>query len=588
MLIRDLFVIGVITGATAPVVTAQYWGGMQELQPENVTIQGRFGISTAVGSGTIVVSSANGFLNSGPLTAGSGILSVYEKNVLGDWSLVETLIDPFLSGAGGARELVTIDGGRMIGTSFGFVLEYERRAGRWEFNGATWAGSSPFNATDGFLFGMDLSGDTFIATFPNALGGTNFDPKIKFFQRSASGRWALDTVFTSTGLGIPESSQLGGSPGGVAIEGDRAIVSAPLYTEFGFQQVGLVLCFVRENGVWRHDQTLHYPEPILASPVGFYSVELSHGRLFVGAAASGPPQSRGRGKVFIYGLQPNQGWVLEGSLEPVVEAGNPVEYGGFGYPIRWDPPLLAVGATGRSVAGFGPGDPGGGIGTIYVFQECDGLWNQRIGMTTPYGWPVNHFFAYNMDLADGVLVAGAPYYPGGSQLGTAFVREVPVLSTGECWAIGRTVCAPASPTTVDCPCGVPPASEGRGCPNSAGSGARLEFHGGFHETYADRAVVSGLPPGAIVVLAHGLPAQAPLPGVHRGGGVVCLDQVRPLHLGVADAGGVLQHDLLATPMTAGTFGLSLPVQALYRDPGPGPCGFMVNASQAVLLPLHPY
>lgn len=317
-------------------------------------------------------------------------------------------------------------------------------------------------------------------------------------------------------------------------------------------------------------------------------MEIRDDYLFIGCSRAIGDSSA----VYVYRDLPGQGWTFESTISATLGF-NGVPWGlGFGTTLRFIPPFLAVSAPGHTVPSSQPGGPTGGIGSVLVFERCGDIWNQLLGLTSPY-----ELGSANLGLAppgmdfDGTrIVAGAPYYIGTAfEQGAAAVIDFNPSVSPTCTEIGRIACVPADPQTPDCPCGAP-AEPSLGCPNSFGLGAHLALQGQFDQVAIRRAVVSGVPPGSMVLLAAGRPHPGPpVPGLPFGAGILCLPAQVTRAMGTAGASGDVVFDYVPGPVPAGGgtifFGMSLPYQAVYRTPTPEACGEVWNSTNAVLL-LH--
>ena len=155
-------------------------------------------------------------------------------------------------------------------------------------------------------------------------------------------------------------------------------------------------------------------------------------------------------------------------------------------------------------------------------------------------------------------------------------------------APGSPSCAGGGPLPLACPCSHP-LGAGRGCPNSAGPGARLGASGSTSPDSV-QLVASGMPDGALALVLQGSLAAAP---AHFGDGLRCIGgELHRLYLRTA-AGGALSAPASGEAplrLRSAQLGDTIPSGGVrhymvwYRDPDPAFCpapqGGTTNATNA--------
>ncbi|MEZ6014408.1 MAG: hypothetical protein R3F49_04790 [Planctomycetota bacterium] len=433
---------------------------------------------------------------------------------------------------------------------------------------------------------MDYDGETLLVGYPNAdaVGG-GLDPEIRFWERQ--GTWTAVQTFRASELGIPGTlpSLTWGLE--VAVHGDFAVASGRSAEQAGIIGVGVVTTFRRVNGFWEYEQTLRRPLPPTREHSFGEALALDDHWLFVSCF-----WDIGRiGAVYVYERASNETWELHSKIHPTANEATNLLTSGFGTQLQWVAPTLAVTSANYRVPSLPPDRSTGGAGSILLFELCDGVWDQRIGLTAPiaFGSGGLGLFAPSMSFDGQGIAAGAPFadFGGLYHAGQVAYTEVTPTTSGLCREIGRPACAPFDSETTDCPCGAV-AAPGLGCPNAAGPGARLHLHGYYNEVEVRRAIVEGVAPDSLVLLLVGQPVPSLLPaGNVAGDGILCITPTTARAVGRSDASGQVQFEHVAVQpplqFLAQLVGYELPMQALYRAPLSGPCNARWNATNAQLL-----
>jgi hypothetical protein len=252
---------------------------------------------------------------------------------------------------------------------------------------------SDINPYQQFGISVDIDGDTLIV-------GSGTDEDGGLDSGSAY-------VFVRNGLGWVEEQKLLSTPNeayyhtgtAVAVEGDVAVVGAP--NLFGNGPGGAAFVFERVGGVWTQTAMLTPIAPPSSFAYFGTALDVSGGRIFVGAPETGWPGTfyEDQGSVYVYGRS-GGAWVLETR----VRAGDGQHYDAFGATLSVSGDTLLVGAPVANVAGSGVNRPG----AAYVFVDVPGQgWTQeaKLGALAPVA---NENFALSVALDGDLAAIGSP------------------------------------------------------------------------------------------------------------------------------------------------------------------------------------
>lgn len=528
------------------------------------------------------------------LQTGRGRVLVYERSPTGTWEYQQELTrQPHFSPGSACGECFG-HGIEIVGDSMMVKGDYHT-TNCWEFQrtGGSWSPHEQIGSLGSLdplwrgVGGMDYDGETLLTGYPAALGPQGqIDPMVRFWERQGS--WTTIRTFRASDVGIEgllPSLEWGSV---VDVNGDHAVVSAHAAEQGGIIGVGLVKTFRRVNGVWEYEQTLQRPDPPAREHNYGLALAIDDDWLFVSCFWD----VERIGAVYVYRRSPSETWEFHSKIHPTANEGTNLRSCGFGIGLQWVPPTLAVTSANYRVPALSPNTSTGGAGSILLYQLCNGIWDQRIGLTAPLGFGPGGLGLFREGLSfDGNgIAAGAPYSSfntGVFQTGAVATIDFVLPPPTPCLEIGRPACMPYEPETLDCPCGAV-AAPGLGCPNAAGPGARLHLHGYYNEAELQRAVVDGLSPDSLVLLLVGQPVPSLLPaGQVAGDGVLCLTPTVARAVARAGATGTVtfEHIAVQPPLLFfyGVVGYELPVQAIYRAPVPGPCNARWNTTNAILL-----
>lgn len=258
--------------------------------------------------------------------------------------------------AGEVFNSTTVNGDFAMGWSSAFVSNFEihNYVSFFQRSGVTWTRESRIelgltSVFAGASSAFALSGHSALVSWNNV---------VTPYERGLAGTWsaqgALDPLTSAGGFGVA-----------VAIDGERALVSSPSDTVFGWPQAGTAYVFERSNGVWTRDAHVAH------GVVNYYnydfgrSVALDGDTLLVGApGAYTDAGATGDATVF---SKTGGDWTPTAVLTP----GNDHRGEHFGDAVALSGSTLLVGAdNARTREPFL-------IGVAYIFDAVDGQWSQR-------------------------------------------------------------------------------------------------------------------------------------------------------------------------------------------------------------------
>ncbi|MCP5144570.1 MAG: chitobiase/beta-hexosaminidase C-terminal domain-containing protein [Gammaproteobacteria bacterium] len=224
------------------------------------------------------------------------------------------------------------------------VFVYERNGNNWVQVQELNAGPDSF-LSDRFGWGFDIDGDRAVfGAYDARVSGQDQTPGAAFvFERDVNGDWTrVAKLQASNGV---NGDRLGIA---VALDGDRAAVTAPLHDENG--KLGAVYTFERAaNGTWL--QTDMLPNPSQGYSFAFGGNLIMDGDRLLVSASSDSEAGDDAGRMFVYLRQPNGTWELTTDI-----AGNDLNGGEqFGARAALDGDYMVAGALGDSPNGRASG-----------------------------------------------------------------------------------------------------------------------------------------------------------------------------------------------------------------------------------------
>ncbi len=267
---------------------------------------------------------------------------------------------------------------------------------------------------DGFGASVDISGSYAVITAPDREGDEGVVGAVYFFK-NVNSVWQQQSELFSGDVDVGFGGSLTQHET-VAIDGPIAVVGASratlLYQGQLIPNAGQVYVYSRNplTDQWGLDGALTAPVPLEDQKFG-YSVELSGGRIIVGAPY--PDTDLLPGKAYIFkrvttGVPP---WSLEGAAL----VGDSIAGDHFGRSVSIDGNTAVVGAP-----GIDEGDA-----FVFTFNATSGQWQEQAQLQ-PSNLQAGQDFGYNVSLSGSLLLVGAPTYniPGGAAVvGAAYVFQ---------------------------------------------------------------------------------------------------------------------------------------------------------------------
>jgi hypothetical protein len=476
---------------------------------------------------------------------------------------------------------------------------------RW--NGTDWIEEATLHAWDGIAgeeFGrtLALDGDTLVICTDKPGGGTG----AAYVFARIGGSWQQQQKLAPT-----DGLMHGGFGSSVALEGERIAVGAPLDNTLG-EQAGSVYIFERSGTTWAGTDKLYANDGQAYHRFG-HKVEIDGSTLGVTAIVA-EGIAPGSGAAYVFTLS-GASWTFQDKL--FAPDGLLLDY--LGRSLGLDGDTLVMGSGLQHSLGLN-------VGAAYVFTRSGTTWSFDEKLVAP-DWAEEDCFGDSIAFQGECLVIGAPSdgdvgpYGGsayqyhrqagswvltnkllpsdevnGFSMESAIDGSTIILSapTGAVWGRVHVLSDPprvvgASLTFGDgssapCPCGnESQVGLGVGCANSTGLGARLHGIGSTSVTDDDLGFwASRLPAGQFCLLWGGDTIVGSGMGLPFGDGLRAVGGV-VVRLGVRLAGstGAARWKGGLCARAGWASGATAYLQAWYRDPHAGPCGFEFNTSNAV-------
>jgi hypothetical protein len=295
-------------------------------------------------------------------------------------------------------------------------------------------------ANDEFGAAVAVSGDLLAVGAPRAVGVESRTGVVYAFRYEVGSDWSLEAKLAADGA-LP-GDRFGNA---VALDGDFAVVGAPLDDRAGVD-AGSAFVFIRgDDGVWMQEDALVDPEAEAGAQAGA-AVDIQGERVVVGV-----PLGAAGGAALVFARGSNGQWELEQRLGPSIGAagdsfGISVAlsgdraivgastasfadiFSGAAYVFirsgagTWTEEALLTAADARAFDDFGfsvaiegdrvlVGSPGADlegltVGAVYVFERDDGAWGETSRMVLPDA-AMHDRFGNAVALTGDVAVSGA-------------------------------------------------------------------------------------------------------------------------------------------------------------------------------------
>jgi lysophospholipase L1-like esterase len=262
-------------------------------------------------------------------------------------------------------------------------------------------------ATDGatgdrFGVSVAIDGDTILSgTYWHDANGSDSGAAY-VYERQADGSWST-VKLTSADAAVGDNFGRW-----VAIDGDTAVVSAPMDDHLGDDDSGSAYVFQRQaDGSWLEVAKLTASDASRLDEFG-YGITIDGDTIAVGAYRSNT-NGRNSGSAYIFQRQADGAWAETAKLTP--SDGDKRDF--FGHSLALDGDVLVVGA-----------DEDENGGSAYIFQrQADGSWSEIAKITANDG-AVDDHFGHAVAIDGNRIVVGAYLDDGsGSDTGSAYVFE---------------------------------------------------------------------------------------------------------------------------------------------------------------------
>ncbi|MFN8766708.1 MAG: fibronectin type III domain-containing protein [Lysobacteraceae bacterium] len=378
----------------------------------------QFGGSLALDDDTAVVGAS-----SDNVTQGSAY--VFTRGVA-EWTQQAKLVAA--DGRPGSRfgTSVALDGNTVVvGAPFQDVGSNFERGAAYVFvrNGLTWTSQIKLTAADGeaedeFGWSVAVSGNTALVGARSDNVGDNSN------QGSAY-------VFSRDGTSWAQQEKLVPANGGsldwfgraVALDGDTALIGAPLASVGTNSRQGHASVFVRVGATWTQRAQLNAGDGAEGDNFGF-SVALDGDTALVGEPFRDVGTNFAQGSAYVF-IRSGSTWALQATL--TVAGGTEESY--FGWSVALDGDIALVGAPQANDA----------LGAVYVFARSGGTWTQQARLTAADA-AARDFFGSSVALDGNTALVGAEAHDAGASAdqGSAYV----FVRSGAAWTQQAKLTAP--------------------------------------------------------------------------------------------------------------------------------------------------
>jgi hypothetical protein len=288
------------------------------------------------------------------------------------------------------------------------------------WNGSTWSEeakvfASDAGANDNFGAGLAFSGDTMVVGAERHDGAAGADMGAAYVFVLDGGSWMEQAKLTSLD---PAPSDWFGNFGGVAIDGDTAVIGAYMANGPAGGDQGKAFVFERIGPKWIGPDTR-----VLASDGALYdnfgtSVGLSGAAAIIGAPYDDHVVGSDQGSAYIF-MRDGSQWIEQAKLTASDAGGGDL----FGYSVSIDGDTAVVGA-------YLDNDKGTDSGSAYVFVREAGIWSEQAKLTASDGLAFDHFGYSVAVFGDTVIVGSLDDDDAGTNSGTAYV----FVRSGSVWS----------------------------------------------------------------------------------------------------------------------------------------------------------
>ncbi len=274
--------------------------------------------------------------------------------------------------------------------------------------GRDWVEQAQLLASDGaeqnwFGYSIALDGDVAVVGAPLAdIDGQTFQGAVYVFERSG-GVWSEVQKLTASDGDAQD--RLGEA---VAIEGDTIVATAIAADIGGNDAQGAAYAFHDQGGIWVEEAKLFDPEGTLADSFGT-DVALRSETAVIGAHSAEIDGDPNRGAAYVF-VPDGSTWILEAKLL-ASDGANPDQ---FGSAVAFHRNRALIGARQKWI----DGDPA--VGAAYVFRRDGSTWTEEQRLTALDGQPEG-WFGKETAVMDGLGLIGADFdLPGDPHRGVVY------------------------------------------------------------------------------------------------------------------------------------------------------------------------
>lgn len=259
-------------------------------------------------------------------------------------------------------------------------------------NGSTWSQQTKWVGEDGDRFGCSVALDGDHAL----IGAENDRPasgpgqgSVSHYQRIGS-TWTFQSKLVDSDGAIDD--YFGSS---VCLDGDTALIGAPIGKNAAGLRVGTASVFVRSGSQWIQRAKLTNPEPEAYERFGD-SLSLDGGRALIACPSDSAGAERIVGSVYVYVLE-GTSWVYEAKLTDPTPAASE----SFGSSVSLDGDLALIGVPSDFL------ESGIRAGSAVLFKRTSSLWSVENQFTHPNGRGP-HYFGSSVAVDGQSVLIGAP------------------------------------------------------------------------------------------------------------------------------------------------------------------------------------
>ena len=357
-------------------------------------------------------------------TSNHGLVSIYQRTVLGDWAPRGSLEGTKVSSSGYLGDSVAINGAIVAAGApgddtkagnAGSVTILERQGdGSWKATGPIYASNA--GSSDDFGQSVAVTGNQVLVGAPDEDTKASNAGMVYVLTRQANGSWKeTQKIIAPDGA----SSDLFGYA--LAASGNFLVVGAYLDDD-GASAAGSAYIFERSNSTWIYRAKIKANDPGSSDYFGRAVAIDSAGRVIVGAPYNDDKGSSS-GSVYIFERTGTAAWALKGRF--IAPDGASSDY--FGWSVGIDGNIALAGA-------YGDDDNGSSSGSVWALvRDAAGKWTVGKKLAGA-GGSAGHF-GYSVSVSAGAAVVGA--YSNNSYTGAAWSVDFGVL---QCNAGGLCPC----------------------------------------------------------------------------------------------------------------------------------------------------